>query len=64
MAMTIRCPHCGLDIAALDKDIGTRLYHPPPRGCGGWLLIARRPDGSKYAIKTETPAYWPKEKRL
>ena len=58
--MTIRCPHCDLDIAASDKDVGTRLYHP---ACGGWLLIARREDGSKYAIKTEAPAYWPKEKR-
>lgn len=58
--MTIRCPHCGHELAAQDKDVGTRLYHP---SCGGWLLIARRVDGTKYAIPTEAPVSWPKEKR-
>ncbi len=58
--MTIRCPHCGLEIAALDKDVGARLYHP---ACDGWMLIARREDGTKYAVKIEAPTSWPKEKR-
>lgn len=58
--MTIRCPHCGHELAVLDKDVGTRLYHP---ACDGWLLIARRTDGTKYAIKTEPMVNWPKERR-
>jgi hypothetical protein len=43
--MTLPCPHCGAPLAARDRDIGERVLHPR---CGGWILVARRADGSVY----------------
>lgn len=50
--MTLTCPHCAGALPITGKQPGDRVHCSR---CNGWVLIARRADGTQYGVKVQPP---------
>lgn len=57
--MMLNCPVCN----KLNDVSNRQLYDRVWCACGQWFMIAQRRNGTWYAVKTQPPITYPREKR-